>query len=285
MLFRFAMALLFLVCAIGYPAIAGQQRAMQAGVKADSTTIEQIASNPSKWYGKTVTVHAKVDDVFARTLFEVEHDGFLGIDEEVLVVVPRPDSYRKQGEWVTITGVVRRFVESEVERTVSGTDWSVPDEVVVQFDERPSIVASSVVASTEQAGVASTMRDTSGQTAGDAHVSIEQIAEHPEEWYGKTVTVRGKVDDIFHRNVFDVEEGGFLGDDELLIVQAVTSPARKKDEWLSVTGRVQRFVDLDLERQERDGDARLPDEVTIQFEKRPVIVATRVTPVTMPDGE
>jgi hypothetical protein len=206
------------------------------------------------------------------------------MDEEVLVVVPRPDGYRKKDEWVSVTGVVRRFVESEVERTVSGLDWGVPDEVVVQFDERPSIVASSVVPSTEPAAKSSAMTAATARAA-DAHVSIEQIAEHPEEWYGRTVTVRGKVDDIFHRNVFDVEEGGFLADDELLVVQAVTSPARKKDEWLSITGRVQRFVDLDVERLERDDNSRLPEEVAIQFEKRPVIVATRVTPVTLSDVE
>jgi hypothetical protein len=93
------------------------------------------------------------------------------------------------------------------------------------------------------------------------------------------------VDDIFHRNVFDVEEGGFLAEDELLVVQAITSPARKKDEWLSITGRVQRFVDLDVERLERNDDSRLPEEVAVQFEKRPVIVATGIAPVTMPDGE
>jgi hypothetical protein len=275
MFFRFMTGALFLLCVTAVPAIAAQE-AKRADTNRDSTvTIEQIASDPSKWYGKTVTVQAKVDDVFARTLFEVDHDGLLGIDEDVLVVVPRPDSYRKKDEWVTITGVVRRFVKSEVERTVSGTDWSIPDEVVMQFDERPSIVASSVVPSGQR--TAKMAMD----VTTDAHLSIERIAEHPEEWYGKIVTVRGKVDDIFHRNVFDLEEGGFLADDEVLVVQAVTSPARKKDEWLSVTGRVQRFVDLEVDRLSRDDGARLPDEVAIQFDKRPVIVATRVTPSTM----
>ena len=38
-----------------------------------SVVATAAASNPEKWYGKTVTVRAKVDDVFARTLFEVEH--------------------------------------------------------------------------------------------------------------------------------------------------------------------------------------------------------------------
>jgi hypothetical protein len=79
---------------------------------------------------------------------------------------------RHAREWVTVTGVVRRFVASEVERTVSGFDWGVPDEVVVQFDERPSIVASSVVPSTKRPATSSAVSATTARAA-DAHVSIE----------------------------------------------------------------------------------------------------------------
>jgi hypothetical protein len=261
-------------CAV---AIGAEQTQQAAATSMHRATIEEIANNPDKWYGKTVTVRAKVDDVVSRTLFEVEHDGVLGMDDELLVVAPRAQSVRKNGEWVDITGEVRRFVKTGIERTYSGTDWSVPDAVVMQFDARPSIVAASIMS----ANAAPAVSGTAGSTA-PAHASIESIAEEPEKWYGKMVTIRGKVDDIFHRGVFDVEEGGFAADDEVLVIAGFASEFRKKDEWVSVTGRVSRFVDMDLQRLERDGDSGLTEEIAIQFEKRPTIIATSVTATAAP---
>lgn len=240
-------------------------------------TVEEIANDPEKWYGKTVTVRAKVDDVFARTLFEVEHEGVLGIDDELIVVAPRAQSVRRSGEWVNITGEVRRFVKTDIERTYSGTDWSVPDAVVMQFDARPSIVAASIMS----ADAAPRVVGTSGAPAS-MNASIESIAENPEQWYGKTVTIRGRVDDIFHRGVFDIEEEGVTSDNEVLVIAGPASEFRKKDEWVSITGRVARFVDADLERLDRDSDSGLPEEIVIQFEKRPTIIADSVTATDAP---
>ena len=254
---------------------AGAEQAQQATAASTNVTIDQIANDPEKWYGKTVTVRAKVDDVFARTLFEVEHEGVLGIDDELLVVAPRSQSVRTSGEWITITGVVRRFVKTDIERTYSGTDWSVPDAVVMQFDARPSIVATSIGSS-----VAPPARVATASATVSRNASIESIAEQPDQWYGKTVTIRGRVDDIFHRGVFDIEEGGVVSDDEVLVIAGPASEFRKKDEWVSITGRVARFVDVDLKRLERDSESGLAEEISIQFEKRPTIIATSVTPTT-----
>ena len=96
------------------------------------------------------------------------------------------------------------------------------------------------------------------------------------------VTIRGRVDDIFHRGVFDVEEGGVAADDEVLVFAGPASEFRKKDEWVTVSGRVARFVDMDLKRLERDGDSGLTEEIAIQFEKRPTIIATSVTAAAAP---
>lgn len=257
--------------------VTGAEPAQQAPATSMQATIEEIANHPEKWYGKTVTVRAKVDDVFARTLFEVEHEGVLGIDDELLVVAPRAQSVKKSGDWVNITGEVRRFVKTDIERTFSGTDWSVPDAVVMQFDARPSIVATSIAS-----GVAAPRPVATAGTTVSMNASVESIAEQPETWYGKTVTIRARVDDIFHRGVFDVEEGGVMSDDEVLVIAGPASVFRKKDEWVSVTGRVARFVDVDLKRLERDSDSGLAEEIALQFEKRPTIIATSVTALPAP---
>jgi hypothetical protein len=268
----------FLIAGCLFAAATGwaQTPSNQAGA-ATQATVHDIVDKPDQWYGKTVTVRGKVDDVFGRTLFDVETEGPLGFDDDLLVVVPRPDSIRKSDEWITITGTVRPFVRTEIERTYSGTDWSLPDEVMVQFEREPSIVATRVSVQTDRAV------GTAGSSTTAMQPSIENIAEHPDQWYGKTVTVRGRVDDIFHRGVFELKEGGFLADDEVLVVARTSAAAvtPSKDSWVAVSGVVTSFVDADVNR-ERSGDSRLPDEVTIQFEKRPTIVATSMTGIPEP---
>jgi hypothetical protein len=73
-----------------------------------------------------------------------------------------------------------------------------------------------------------------------------------------------------------------MADDEVLVIAGPASEFRKKDEWVTITGRVSRFVDMELQRLERDGDSGLAEEIAIQFEKRPTIIATSVTATAAP---
>lgn len=107
-------------------------------------TVERIADSPAEWYGKKVTVRAKVGDVFSRKVFNVEEEGVIDVDDEVLIVNPKGNTYLKADEMVTVTGTVRQFVRGDIERTYDGLDWDLAPDLLLQFERRPVIIADSV---------------------------------------------------------------------------------------------------------------------------------------------
>ena len=132
----------------------GNQRAstQSAGTQTTGTsgtagaTVEKIADDPSQWYGKKVTIKAKVGDVFSRKVFNVEEEGVIDVDDEVLIVAPKHSTYLNPDQMVTVTGTVRSFVRTDIERTFDGLDWDLAPELLVQFEKRPVIVADTVTA-------------------------------------------------------------------------------------------------------------------------------------------
>ena len=128
--------------------VSGQQTSQQQKPTGTTglagATVERIADNPAEWYGKKVTVRAKVGDVFSRKVFNVEEEGVVDVDDEVLIVNPKGNTYLKADEMVTVTGVVRQFIRTDLERTYDGLDWDLAPDLLLQFDKRPVIVADSV---------------------------------------------------------------------------------------------------------------------------------------------
>ena len=109
-----------------------------------TVTVEKIADNPSEWYGKKVTIKAQVGDMFSRKVFNVEEEGIVDVDDEVLIVAPKHSRYLNPDQVVTVTGTVRAFVRTEIEQTWDGLDWGLAPELLIQFEKRPVIVADSV---------------------------------------------------------------------------------------------------------------------------------------------
>ena len=123
---------------------AGTQTAGTSGTA--GATVEKIADDPAQWYGKKVTIKARIGDVFSRKVFNVEEEGVIDVDDEVLIVAPKHSTYLNPDQMVTVTGTVRSFVRTEIERTFDGLDWDLAPELLVQFEKRPVIVAETVTA-------------------------------------------------------------------------------------------------------------------------------------------
>lgn len=116
-------------------------------------------------------------------------------------------------------------------------------------------------------------------------VGVNELNENLEKYIGKTVTVRGEVEEVYGNRSFTVDEEGILGKDLLVISNKplpprVTGPEETplvlKDDTVKVTGTVRRFVATEIER-ELGLDLEPQIEVEIE-ENRPVIIAKSVTP-------
>jgi hypothetical protein len=125
--------------------------------------------------------------------------------------------------------------------------------------------------------------------AGDAHkghadhkdmISAGKLARDAKDFYGKTVTVKAEVEDVFGDKTFTLDEDSVLaGADVLVLVPGGMTAALTTDQKVVVTGTVRPFVVAELDRDFDffQGGKIIKTEKKVDFEQRPVIVATTVT--------
>jgi hypothetical protein len=101
----------------------------------------QLADKPAAYLGLRVKVRAEIEDVHTSRAFTLDEDK-VGASPDVLVLAPS-GSFPKDGDYVEVTGTVRRFVRTEIERDY---DWfDLDEEYDTRYTERPVIVAETVL--------------------------------------------------------------------------------------------------------------------------------------------
>jgi hypothetical protein len=92
-----------------------------------------------------VRIQAEVEDVYSPHTFTLDEDE-IGASPDVLVLMPAPRRAPEDDADVTVTGIVRQFVQADLERDYDWLDFDAfgePD-VVVRLKTRPVVVADSV---------------------------------------------------------------------------------------------------------------------------------------------
>jgi hypothetical protein len=104
----------------------------------------EIAGRPSSYYGRPVTVVAKVEAVYGPNTFTL--DDKAGLDgPDVLVIVPKVAKPVEKAHEVTVHGIVRPFDATALNRDYAWFDVDTLDPVLVQrFQQRPVIIADSI---------------------------------------------------------------------------------------------------------------------------------------------
>src|SRR5262245_39671256 len=113
------------------------------------------------------------------------------------------------------------------------------------------LVATMALVSLGMAGPQSTHK---GLRCG-SDIKLDTVLNHPEDYFGKTVTVEGEMHRTFNDKVFSIEDDDFLRDDDLLIVTNATKsevvmPVKDSIEAgkdVCVTGVVQPFHRSEME--------------------------------------
>ena len=101
----------------------------------------ELADKPAAYLGLRVKVRAEIESVHTPRVFTLDEDK-VGASPDVLVVAPN-GAFPKDGQVVEVTGTVRRFVRTEIERDY---DWfDLGTEYDVKYTERPVIIADSVL--------------------------------------------------------------------------------------------------------------------------------------------
>ena len=116
--------------------------------------------------------------------------------------------------------------------------------------------------------------------AADTTISAGKLAKDAKDYYGQTVTVKAEVEDVFDTNTFTLDEDAILaGADVLVLVPGGVKGKLAHDQKVTVTGKVRPFVTAELDRDFDffKGGKIIRTQKKVDFETRPVLVATSVT--------
>jgi hypothetical protein len=132
----------------------------------ETTRVEDIKENPAAFVGKTVVVSGEVEQVYGPRAFQLGGTDFFDSEIRVLTAQPLKESVRRRADQpfikddiALVTGTVRNVVVADVERELS---FDLDPTYEVEFENRPAIIASSVLISPR------------GQEASSATVSTTQ---------------------------------------------------------------------------------------------------------------
>ncbi|MDY6937613.1 MAG: hypothetical protein SWY16_08090 [Cyanobacteriota bacterium] len=104
----------------------------------------EITENPEAFYNQRIAVEGEVDEIRSAETFTLDEEQLFG-GEDLLVVNLNPTATMKESETVTVTGVLRPFVEAEFEKDYElGWDLNVKEQIEAEYSEKPVFVADEV---------------------------------------------------------------------------------------------------------------------------------------------
>ena len=121
--------------------------AAEAETEARAATVNNIVDDPAGFYGEKVTVTGPVGEVFGRQVFNIEEQGVLDIDDELLVVAPANSPEITEESNVRVTGTIRQLTTAELEGIYGPrywTYWGVGSNFFVDYDQKPVLYGDSV---------------------------------------------------------------------------------------------------------------------------------------------
>lgn len=114
---------------------------------ASSASPGEITTNPQKYRYKTVSVTAEVEDIKGDGVFTLDEEKIIG-GRDLLVIVPNNFIMPREGNKVTVRGVVRPFVLTNFEHSYDLTwDLDLEREIEAEYTDRLVLVATSILIS------------------------------------------------------------------------------------------------------------------------------------------
>lgn len=205
------------------------------------TTINKINQQPNaNLIGKTVTVNGEVEEVISPKAFIIEGDRFFNDPE--LLVLNLSGSPIVNDSNIQVTGTVRQFLKSEIERDFG---LNLAQELATKFTDKPVLVATAVTLTPEPG----------------------EVAEEPAPFIGKNVTLNGRVAEVIAPNVFTLDDEELIGGKELLIVG--NAGAINAGQTVRVTGSIRKFVAAEL-------DIKLQPRLIAEYEGKAAAIARSI---------
>ncbi|WP_245894864.1 hypothetical protein [Nostoc cycadae] len=237
------------------PATPEQQRNQVSREIVDSQ-IEEVTDKTDKLIGKSVTITTQPIRLIGPTSFTV-NDKELFDNQNILVInaTGQPFTLPSTNNIpIQITGQVRRFDLAQINQDYK---LDLQTDYYRDYDDQPVIVAKSLALSPNPG----------------------ELTTNPNAYYGKKLTVTGKVANINSAIAYTLDENKLLGGEDLLILHTKPQAKVKPGEQISVSGVLRPLVITELERDYNlTWDLNLRKQLEAKYRNKPVLVVTNVAP-------
>jgi hypothetical protein len=217
----------------------------------------EVIDNPRQFMGKSITIRSKPIRQISLNSFTVREGDFSKKDPMLVVNasgVPFNFPSDRNTE-VQVIGQVRDFVIPEIEDTYK---LKLNPQQYSGYVNKPVIVAQSI----------------------SLAPTPSQVSQKPEQYYGKKITVTGRVKNIQSPVLMTLDKGQMFGGGDLPVL--LTSSAKvaiNKGQSVAIVGEVRPFAVSDIQRRYNlTWDTGVQQQLEAQFRNKPILVADAVYP-------
>lgn len=103
-----------------------------------------LTDDPEQYYNQRIALNAEVEEFWSTQVMSVDGDALFE-DDDLLVINPMATLDFEEDEEVVMTGVLRPFVTSDIERDYDLTwDLDIQEQIEAEYQERPVFIADEV---------------------------------------------------------------------------------------------------------------------------------------------
>ena len=137
--------------------------------------IDDVEDHPEQYFGRTLSIDGKVDEVYGPHLFELDQPEWFQQEGDVLVFVPKGSlAAVREDDRVTVTGTLKRFLRSDVIREAR---WMQVDGILEEnLDEVPVLVATRIVGGDDDRAMVVSADNARTRTSAGVLAPIRDIA-------------------------------------------------------------------------------------------------------------
>jgi hypothetical protein len=158
--------------------------------------LDALENESAQWIGKKVSVDAEVEEVYGPRVFSIDEPNWADLEGEILVYVPTTlAALVREGDRVTVSGTVKKFVKADFEN-----DWGWLDtdnEIEARLNLRPVLVAERVIGGNDNRAlvVALNQQGTTNQDTVAADRPVGTSGTSGAAGVVSDLTALGKADD------------------------------------------------------------------------------------------
>ncbi|NES98798.1 MAG: hypothetical protein F6K32_27240, partial [Desertifilum sp. SIO1I2] len=108
------------------------------------------------------------------------------------------------------------------------------------------------------------------------------ITDNPERYYGQTIAVQGAIDEVMANNSFTLEDGDWIGGQDLLVLKVGQPTTAIQDgQEVVVTGELRLMNVAEIQRDYNvTWDGEVQRRLEAEYQNRPVLIADAAYPLT-----